>query len=110
MPTLYQQYSGYSAILGRASRYGSGYPANANIVFAAGPDSRIGPERSENLTLSAQLTPARGLELTAAWYRIDYAHRVATPLPPPLAPLAHPPPANPITLTPPPTPLTTHKN
>src|SRR3546814_1727193 len=60
MPTLYQQYSGYSAILGRASRYGAGYPENANIVFAAGPDDRIGPERSENLTMSAHLTPARG--------------------------------------------------
>lgn len=80
MPTLYQQYSGYSAILGRASRYGAGYPETANIVFAAGPDSRIGPERSENVTLSAQLTPARGLELTAAWYRIDYRDRVATPV------------------------------
>ncbi|WP_447953258.1 TonB-dependent receptor domain-containing protein [Sphingopyxis chilensis] len=80
MPTLYQQYSGYSAILGRASRYGAGYPENANIVFAAGPDDRIGPERSENLTMSAHLTPARGLEFTAAWYRIDYSDRVATPI------------------------------
>lgn len=81
MPTLYQQYSGYSAVLARAARYGSGYPASADIIFAAGPDSRIGPERSKNLTLSAQLTPARGLELTAAWYRIDYSDRVAPPIP-----------------------------
>jgi outer membrane receptor protein involved in Fe transport len=100
MPTLYQQYSGYSAILGRASRYGSGYPANANIVFAAGPDSRIGPERSENMTLSAQLTPARGLELTAAWYRIDYADRVATPIPSLLGALDNPLYADLITLNP----------
>lgn len=81
MPTLYQQYSGYSAVLARAARYGSGYPASADIVFAAGPDSRIGPERSKNLTLSAQLTPARGVELTAVWYRIDYSDRVAAPIP-----------------------------
>src|SRR3546814_11394092 len=80
MPTLYQLYSGYSAILGRASRYGAGYPENANIVFAAGPDDRIGPERPENLTMSAHLTPARGLEFTAAWYRIDYSDRVAPPI------------------------------
>ena len=100
MPTLYQQYSGYSAILGRASRYGSGYPANVNIVFAAGPDSRIGPERSENMTLSAQLTPARGLELTAAWYRIDYADRVATPIPSLLGALDNPFYADLITLNP----------
>lgn len=90
MPTLYQQYSGYSAILARASRYGAGYPANANIVFAAGPDSRIGPERSKNITLSAQLTPARGLELTAACYRIDYTDRVATPIPSLLGALDNP--------------------
>ncbi|KGB54702.1 TonB-dependent receptor precursor [Sphingopyxis sp. LC81] len=81
MPTLYQQYSGYSAIMGRAARYGSGYPASANIIFAAGPDSRLGPERSDNMTLSAQLTPTHGLEFTAAWYRIDYTDRVATPIP-----------------------------
>ncbi|HEV7312613.1 TonB-dependent receptor [Sphingopyxis sp.] len=81
MPTLYQQYSGYSAVLARAARYGSGYPASADIIFAAGPDSRIGPERSKNLTLSAQFTSARGLELTAAWYRIDYSDRVAPPIP-----------------------------
>src|SRR3546814_6890780 len=80
MPTLYQQYSGYSAILGRASRYGAGYPENANIVFAAGPDDRIGPERSENLTMSAHLTPARGLEFTAAWYRIDRSEEHTTEL------------------------------
>ena len=67
MPTLY--------------RYGSGYPASANVIFAAGPDSRLGPERSENMTLSAQLTPARGLEFSATWYRIDYTDRVATPIP-----------------------------
>lgn len=100
MPTLYQQYSGYSAILGRASRYGAGYPANANIVFAAGPDSRIGPERSENWTVSAQLTPARGLELTAAWYRIDYSDRVATPIPSLLGALDNPLYAGLITLNP----------
>lgn len=100
MPTLYQQYSGYSAILARASRYGAGYPATANIVFAAGPDSRIGPERSENVTLSAQLTPARGLELTAAWYRIDYTDRVATPIPSLLGVLDNPLYADLVTLNP----------
>lgn len=100
MPTLYQQYSGYSAVLARAARYGSGYPASADIVFAAGPDSRIGPERSKNLTLSAQLTPARGLELTAAWYRIDYSDRVAPPIPSLLGVLDNPLYAGLVTLNP----------
>lgn len=100
MPTLYQQYSGYSAVLARAARYGSGYPASADIVFAAGPDSRIGPERSKNLTLSAQLTPSRGLELTAAWYRIDYSDRVAPPIPSLLGVLDNPLYAGLVTLNP----------
>ncbi len=100
MPTLYQQYSGYSAILGRASRYGAGYPADANIIFAAGPDSRIGPERSKNLTLSLQLSPTRGLDITAAWYRIDYTDRVATPIPSLLGALDNPLYADLVTLNP----------
>ena len=79
MPTLYQQYGGYYSALARAARYGAGYPADATVLIASGPDSRLGPERSENLTLSARLTPAAGLELTAAWYRIDYSDRVAAP-------------------------------
>src|SRR3546814_17031076 len=79
MPTLYQQYGGYYSALARAARYGTGYPASATVLIASGPDSRLGPERSENLTLSAQLTPARGLEFTAAWFGIDYSDRVAAP-------------------------------
>src|SRR3546814_7430139 len=57
----------------------SDLPASATVLIASGPDSRLGPERSENLTLSAQLTPARGLEFTAAWFGIDYSDRVAAP-------------------------------
>lgn len=100
MPTLYQQYSGYSAVLARAARYGSGYPASADVMFAAGPDSRLGPERSKNLTLSTILTPARGLELTATWYRIDYSDRVAPPIPSLLGVLDNPLYAGLVTLNP----------
>ena len=79
MPTLLQQYSGYSAVLAPAARYGADLPAGATVLYAAGSDSRVGPERSENWTLSAQFTPADGLEITAAWFDIDYRDRVATP-------------------------------
>lgn len=79
MPTLLQQYSGYSAVLAPAARFGTGLPAGATVLYAAGSDSRIGAERSENWTLSAQLTPADGLEISAAWFDIDYRDRVATP-------------------------------
>lgn len=80
MPTLYQQYTGYSAVLVPVAGYGSGYPAASTLIFALGSDSNLGAERSENWTLSAQLKPARGLELTASWYHIDYCDRVAPPL------------------------------
>lgn len=79
MPTLLQQYSGYSAVLAPASRFGAGLPSDATVLYAAGSDSRIGPERSENWTLSARLSPASGLEITAAWFDIDYRDRVAAP-------------------------------
>jgi outer membrane receptor protein involved in Fe transport len=79
MPTLLQQYSGYSAVLAPAARFGAGLPDNATVLYAAGSDSRIGPERSENWTLSAQFTPDDGLDITAAWFDIDYRDRVATP-------------------------------
>ena len=80
MPTLYQQYGGYSTVLARAPSYGDGYPADADVIVATGADSQIGPERSENWTLSAQLKPTDGLDLTVAWYRIDYSDRVAPPI------------------------------
>jgi outer membrane receptor protein involved in Fe transport len=80
MPTLYQQYMGYSAVLVPTAGYGSGYPDGSTLVFALGSDARIGPERSENWTLSAQLKPAPGLKLSASWYHIDYRDRVAPPL------------------------------
>src|SRR3546814_8287629 len=47
MPTLYQQYGGYYSALARAARYGTGYPASATVLVASGPDSRLGPERSD---------------------------------------------------------------
>lgn len=80
MPTLNQQYAGYSAILVPVAGYASGYPATSTLLVALGAGSELGPERSENWTLSAQFTPATGLELSASWYRIDYRDRVAPPL------------------------------
>lgn len=90
MPTLLQQYSGYSAVLAPAARFGSGFPAHATVLYAAGSDSRIGPERSENWTLSARFTPVEGFEITASWFDIDYRDRVATPFPSSLGALDNP--------------------
>lgn len=100
MPTLLQQYSGYSAVLAPAARFGTGLPATATVLYAAGSDSRIGPERSENWTLSAQITPAEGLEISTAWFDIDYRDRVATPFASSLGALDNPIFANSITRSP----------
>lgn len=80
LPTLYQQYSGYVALLVPVGGFGRGYPAGSTVAYALGPNDRLEPERSENWTFSATVKPARGLELTASYFRIQYKDRVAPPL------------------------------
>lgn len=80
LPTLYQQYSGYVALLVPVGGFGQGYPAGSTVAYALGPNDRLGPERSENWTFSATVKPVRGVELTASYFRIDYKDRVAPPL------------------------------
>lgn len=80
LPTLYQQYSGYVALLVPVGGFGQGYPAGSTVAYALGPNDRLEPERSENWTFSATVKPARGLELSASYFRIDYKDRVAPPL------------------------------
>lgn len=80
LPTLYQQYSGYVALLVPVGGFGQGYPPGSTVAYALGPNDRLDPERSENWTFSATVKPARGLELTASYFRIDYKDRVAPPL------------------------------
>jgi len=80
LPTLYQQYSGYVALLVPVGGFGQGYPAGSTVAYALGPNDRLEPERSKNWTFSATVKPARGLELSASYFRIDYKDRVAPPL------------------------------
>lgn len=80
LPTLSQQYSGFATVLVGVSGYGSTFPAGSTFIYALGPDTNVGPERSENWTVSATITPARGLSLRAAYFNIDYVDRVAPPL------------------------------
>lgn len=80
LPTLYQQYSGYAAVLLPASGYGNTFPANATFIYALGANDRDKAERSENLTLSGELKPLPGLDLSLSHFRINYLDRVAQPL------------------------------
>lgn len=80
LPTLYQQYSGYAAVLLPAAGYGNAFPANATFIYALGANAHDKAERSENLTLSGDLKPVSGLDLSLSYFRINYLDRVAQPL------------------------------
>jgi outer membrane receptor protein involved in Fe transport len=90
LPALYQQYSGYSAILLPVTGYGDRFPAGSTYLVLVGPDPDVGPERSENWTLSATIKPVPRFETTLSLYRIDYRGRVAAPFPSILGALTNP--------------------
>lgn len=80
LPTLFQQYSGYAAVLVGVSGYGTTFPTGSTYIVALGPNAEVGPERSENWTLSATVKPLIGLEFGVGYFHIDYSDRVAPPL------------------------------
>jgi len=80
LPTLFQQYTGYSAVLVPVGGFGQGFPASSTLAIAQGASEMLGPERSENWTFSATVKPTGGLELSAAYFHIDYTDRVTPPL------------------------------
>lgn len=90
LPTLYQQYSGYSAVLLPITGYGSSFPAGTNFLYLVGPSPDVGPERSENWTLSATLQPSSRLTITTSFFNIDYKDRVAPPFASPFGILTDP--------------------
>ena len=90
LPTLNQQYSGYSAFLLRASGYGTAYPANATLIYLVGANDQVGAERSRNLTLSTEIRPVPDLTLMAGYFTIDYTDRVVAPIPTYVGALANP--------------------
>ncbi|RIA46776.1 outer membrane receptor for ferrienterochelin and colicin [Hephaestia caeni] len=80
VPTLYQQYSGYSAVLLPASGYGSAFPTNSTLIYIVGANDRLKPERSENYTFSAELKPIKDLSIAVSYFHINYTDRVSAPL------------------------------
>ncbi len=90
LPTLYQQYSGYSAVLLPITGYGSSFPAGTNYLYLVGPNPDVGPERSENWTLSATFQPSSRLTVTTSFFHIDYRDRVAPPFGSPVGILTDP--------------------
>jgi iron complex outermembrane receptor protein len=80
LPTLFQQYSGYSAVVVPVGGFGQGFAPGSTVVVAQGASDAVGPERSENWTFSAVARPFHGIELSASYFQIDYIDRVAPPL------------------------------
>lgn len=82
LPTFYQQYSGYSAILLPVSGYGSAFPPGSTYLQLLGSSPAMSPERSESWTVSAEITPRflPGFSGALTWFHFDYSDRVATPL------------------------------
>lgn len=80
LPTLFQQYSGYSALLLPVEGYGDLYPQGATYIELLGANDQVGAERSRNMVFSATLEPVEALELTVSYFDIAYRDRVAPPV------------------------------
>lgn len=100
LPTLFQQYSGYSALLLPVEGYGSLYPQGATYIELLGANSEVGAERSRNMVFSALLEPTQGLDLTVSYFDIAYTDRVAPPVSSSTGALTNPLYANLITVLP----------
>lgn len=90
MPTLNQQYSGYTPVLLPVTGYGTLFPPGSTYLYIGGRNPEVGPERSENITLSATFQPSSRLQIVTSLFRIDYRDRVAPPFGSPLGTLTNP--------------------
>lgn len=90
MPTLNQQFSGYTPVLLPVTGYGTMFPAGSTYIYIGGRNPDVGPERSENITLSATFRPSPRLQIVTSLFRIDYRDRVAPPFGSPLGTLTNP--------------------
>jgi len=82
-PTLYQRYSASYRWLDRPQNYGgTGYPADATILFRSGGNPALDPERASTWTASLKFHPEAmpQLETALTWFDIDYRDRVIEPI------------------------------
>ncbi|WP_374551397.1 TonB-dependent receptor domain-containing protein [Sphingobium yanoikuyae] len=82
LPTLYQRYGSYSAVLYQTARYATGFPADSTMIILGGANADLKPEKSESWTFSAEFRPVEHPEFSGSisFFHFDYTDRVATPL------------------------------
>jgi len=82
-PTFYQRYKVYQALLIGAADLGqAGVIGDKTLLYLAGGNPDLKPERASAWTISAAFTPTSvpGLRLEADYYNIKYRNRVVNPL------------------------------
>jgi outer membrane receptor protein involved in Fe transport len=81
-PTLQQRYSTQLAIYYPASTFGAGYPGDATVLWLAGGNTDLRPERARTWSASLAFHPEAltGLEAELTWFHIDYTQRVLQPI------------------------------
>lgn len=82
-PTLLQRYWDQSAYLYTPATFGgSGYPADATVLYRSGGNADLQPERAETWSASLAFHPEAlpGLDLELTWFDIDYTERIVQPV------------------------------
>lgn len=82
LPTLYQRYSGYSAVLALTQRYATGFPTGSTMIVLVGASPDMKPEKASNWTISASLKPKAlpGFTGSLSYFHFAYEDRIATPV------------------------------
>lgn len=92
-PTLYDQSRGYQTLLLPASFFGaSGAGPNDSVLYAAGGNGDIKPERATTWSTTVEVSPqfAEGLKISGSYFHIRYRNRVGTPMSSILGALSNP--------------------
>jgi len=81
-PTLEQRHSSQLAIYYPASTFGTGYPADAAVLWLFGGNPDLRPERARTWSTSLAFHPEAlsGLEAELTLFDIDYTARVVQPI------------------------------
>jgi len=82
-PTLYDQSRGYQTLLLPASFFGvSSAGPNDTVLYAAGGNGDLKPERATTWSATVEVTPqfAEGLKISGSYFHIRYKSRVGTPM------------------------------